>query len=1275
MYKSSLLLLALAVSLTAGIPAAANKPTAKMPQESAVQNKDVARADVTNRVAFYSAWDEEYFYLFVQVNKPVLTGKNDKPFSNPIEDDAVVFSVQTDNDHKSTGRTAKTFSLAISAKGGTQLYQGEGATPLYKGLEEDFGKRIEAINRDEQDPTLQQMKVDALLRTLIKAGFTAQGAKRPIGAPASGYTVEIAIPWVNMGGRPAQGAKMGFNVVAQSIAPGSPTIQSLSAGVKTIADTSNPSLWGEIAFNNDPAPLLNRLYTCPRVFANKPLIDGELTTGEWSTASFLEFGERVGAGNGLNRSALTIASRTPPKYTPRPMRPALPLMPYNAHPLPVSTHKPQNVPSLVFASYRYDYQADTRKAAPAQGVAHADGGTLLALHPSDGAGAWFSYDRADWHRRMLTEARSSGVDVLLPVYRSDTRSQQLYARKGLIAMVTALEYMRQEGIDYPQIGLQLDTTSLIETLGERPDLREPKAQEALYTAIRDFYCQVPSTYRYTLFLNAENGGRRAAVVFLAGVNTFRDFDGSFVDYVRGRFLADFGEDLVLMGTPEFKTKAPLDGYFQETREKGFQFEAGGWISVASVGAGYDNSLARASSAEPTLRRSYREGETYRDDWKKALENKPNWILLDGWNDFTHGAATVPTVEYGTIVSDVTRLYTRYFSGSTPISMKFLAHDTPSTIQSGQTYVLNVRVQNTGMVAWGVKSEDGVMPLSFIYRWKRKEEVVAQGSPLLLSTLFLARANDTMVIPVATMDANKQPLPEGEYTLEVGALAYDKLTKKMVWIGDVAPSRALQIPVKVSAKANAFGATLIYATLPRTLESGGLYEIKAMVRNDGGMTWKASEARISLHLYRTETVNGAVTETLVPTADASAVLEKDVPPGQETTLRITVPIMDAEGKPLPLWTQEQNWMYTVRWEVSADKGTEGAIFHASPVALIEYDFGAKFIIDATPSALPGERRLPVRISIQNGGTQTWRADSVRVGYHWYYRDGTELIWEDEATPLPIEVAPGKSVDDMLAMITAPSMDGVYWLVWDVKVGDTWLSTTSALRAMDTSVRQVRVIGGKLTFTDLTKHYNVAGVADMVAPGSGDFDGKGRGFPAELLPPFAEMAVAPVTLWQAAVRKGPESPRRISFRMGQKGVEAKSIPAAKGQKTEPVQAKNFIAAKGQKIELGASSGQCRILHILAASSGNSVSTTLGLIFAESVGTSEDQYAISVSPWNKPPMRNELVAFHAPYTYTAKGAEDGEVSLYHYQIKIRDPRKLIAINLPNAPDLKIAAISLEK
>ena len=49
-------------------------PTAKPLPNAAV-------ADLANRVAGYTAWDDEYLYIAVKVNKPTLAAKNSAPFS------------------------------------------------------------------------------------------------------------------------------------------------------------------------------------------------------------------------------------------------------------------------------------------------------------------------------------------------------------------------------------------------------------------------------------------------------------------------------------------------------------------------------------------------------------------------------------------------------------------------------------------------------------------------------------------------------------------------------------------------------------------------------------------------------------------------------------------------------------------------------------------------------------------------------------------------------------------------------------------------------------------------------------------------------------------------------------------------------------------------------------------------------------------------------------------------------------------------------------------
>ena len=238
----------------------------------------------------------------------------------------------------------------------------------------------------------------------------------------------------------------------------------------------------------------------------------------------------------------------------------------------------------------------------------------------------------------------------------------------------------------------------------------------------------------------------------------------------------------------------------------------------------------------------------------------------------------------------------------------------------------------------------------------------------------------------------------------------------------------------------------------------------------------------------------------------------------------------DGSPLPV-SDAAN--YTLRYEVSAAKtaGTQtvalqegaanGIAFAPMPVNIVDFDFGVRFLFDGTPNSLPIARRLPVRISLQNTGTQTWKKEGVRVGYHWFYQDGTEVIWDDETTPLPKDVAPGEKVTEMLAWISAPPYDGTYFLVWDVKVGNAWASTTDGSRSFGQSVREVQVTGGKLAFADLSKHYNLDGITEDSNRTDGDFDGKGNTFPALLLPPYANAQTAPATIWLPTTKTGPDS----------------------------------------------------------------------------------------------------------------------------------------------------------
>jgi hypothetical protein len=1208
-------------------------------------------SEAANRVIGYTAWDDDYLYLAIQVNKPTLRGNNAAPYSKPLEDDAILISFQTDNDRKTGTRTAKTFTLVVSAFGGFQFYFGAEATPLFNGLD-DFQRQYEAALM-EKDPGVRELRMNGLMSRIIKKEVVQKGAMRAIGTPASGYTMEIAIPWINLGGRPKSDTTFAFNVVAQSVTADTPRLQSLSPFVKTEADTNNPSRWLQLTLRDAPAPATLEGFTSPRVVGNRPVVDGEFSSGEWNGLASFSFGEVSGGVRSLLEA--TLAARARPEFKPQAARPAVPFAAPRPQTLPALPRQPQKQTPLVLATYDYAYQADRRKSVPTLNVTQSDGATALAVHPLSGNGPWLSYDRTDWHLTHLQEARRMGVDVLLPIYRGDARSRILYADKGLLVLVTALQHLEQSSQDFPQIGLYLDTTSLEEAPGESVSL-----EETLYRMIRQFYERIPARFRARIALSAANGGRDACPVFLSHAASCAGLDIAALNRLRTRFATEFeGTDLIFLGESGFLGKLALDGYFQTDRTRGFQLQEG-WLKLGTVSAAFDSFRTTEAGDAPKFR-SRRNGDAYREDWMSALARKPDWTLIQGWNDYRTGGSVAPTLESGFREADLTRLFTRQFITSARQSVRFVGHDAPRTLFARMTCAVHLRLQNSGTESWG--TGNGMAALYLTYRWRRGEQVVASGPAVAVRETTAPGENRLATLSVRA----EESLPEGDYTLELIAQTRGKVA------GDpVALTLPVQIRKETAGDVPGWAATLVRANLPTMLETGGVYTVEATLRNDGAAPWLRSEgARVSLRLQRTEAGN-ATAETALSLADATAELTEDVPPGQITRVQLKLPVMEAGGAPLPVWNSTDLWTYTAHWEIAADKlpgvipvsqggaaAPRGVRLPSQPVAVLGFDFGARFISDRTLTKLPAQKRQPMVIRVQNRGTQIWKKDQVRIGYHWYYLDGTEFLWEDETTALPADLKPGETTPDLLCYVTAPAYDGAYYLVWDIKVGDTWASTGAATRAYDQTVHRIEVTGDRLTFVDLTKAYNVDGVSDPDMRRDGNFDGQGRSFPADLVPPFADMPVTPAMLWMPATRSGPDSPRRIGFRWG---------PKDPGEK-------NFIACQGQRVELGKSAAKCAVLHILAASSGKEAPGSLRLVFEEPGGFSEDQYAFFVSAWDGAPKYGEEVAFLARRHHTASGVENRPVQLYHYTLRIKQPRKLSALMLPKLPDLKIAALTLER
>lgn len=1167
------------------------------------------------RIVCSTFYDDDYFYFAAKVTKPQLQGKDVAPFGDPLHDDAVVVFLQREEEADLTHRSSHSVEMAVSAAGGAQLYRGANAVPL-KGFN-DF------------------LAGPGGAPVAFKYAVTRQGELGAPPAKGTGYVVELAIPWIEIGGPPKPGERMRFNVVALSSAPGSPPLLSMSPLVKTQADLQNPSLWGEIIFVEAPlkaAPEAPSAKVCSRVFTSKPVIDGVESPGEWN--SLTSFGFEAAAGGGSIVYAPSLAAArvrpafqlrpAPPPLAPAPVPPAVELHPLHAQP----------VPRLVLALYHMNYQNDTRKNLPLAPVRDQRGASLITTHPLEGDGPWMTYDSIGWHLTQMRQMAQAGIDVALPVFQDLPEE-----RRGLLALSAALRTLRSAGSPVPTIAPCVE----IPPAAGRPAL-DPAGR--LLRAIEHFFACVPPDLRCVITLSSANGGGRAAIALIHSPELLSALDGASAIQIRSRFYKEFGMDLILLaGTSAGARQPGADGCVTLSGGRGCTLNFTGWIKTACVGVLPHN----GTPASPAMAER-EDGEVYRSNWKSAVSSHPDWVFLDAWNDYAAGTEIAPTLESGVECEDITLMYSRAFHSIPDPGGVVAGLDLPVRVPAGTRQSVRIRAANEGSLPW----PPGAMSLEC--QW-----MDASGAPAGRQTIPIAApvpAGQWLNIP-CVLDVPSKP---GTYLLKI-AVAPAQGNAKRAYYQQLPPlETAVHVEQPDGGRIPAFAASVMRSDLPFTLETGGAYTATVTLRNEGSQTWKAG-AHITARLWRYSASSGSgepAGEEL-DLADASVPLPADTPPGGEVTVVLPIAFARADGSPFPVWDAASPWMYGLRWEVApVNVQAAGCLTDPQPLALTEADIGAVFVSDLTPPQMPGDRRIPVKLALRNRGPQTWLKQLVRVGYHWYTLDGVEVVWEDETTPLPQDVPPGGETGDLLAWITAPPTDGIYWLVWDVKAGDTWQSTLPSVRADETRVHRVQVMDGKLTFVDLSKAATIDGIVWGYEKNQPGLDGHGASFPAEICPPYVEADVVPSTIWLPVTGAGLNSSRSVSFRWGPKGPNEH----------------NFVSCTGQRVPLAPTSGKaqvCKRVHILAASTKPDTLGAFTLTFADDT----QQYtSFPFNSWTAKPHPDEETAFLAPWHRSSSTQIDAApVRLYHYVIPVSEQKKLVAILLPNAPDIKIAAITLEK
>lgn len=1180
--------------------------------------------------ALYTTWDDYYFYVGAQVHDAKVNAVNTSPTSQPQQDDDIEVFVETDHARASV-RSPQTFQMAVSASNGAYFSRGDGGKiPQAKAV------------------------------YTYKYAANVDGTLNSNGDTDAGYTVEIAIPWQELGmkGPPKAGSVWGFNVVSRdrdSTARPAQRLFSLSPDVKGAGDVQDPSRWGSIVFESGAAGSTEGgRIVCPRVNLDRfPLINGSIVAGEWSASSRVAFGT-----DAVKAEAPTVAQEpntdASPFDNPPPTAAAPP--PALAPPAQVAAAPTAPIPGMQVGAIDLPGGGSIKvvpggisapplvpqmtAAVPIEAPTGAGGRRVNPLAPK------YKYPKGYKETQpgvdltgSLTLGPARAPKLVLAVYRVDYNAD---GRKGVAQNVwgpngaTLLadqpingagpwfsclrpQWHRQQLSDLRRAGIDV---ALLRTRADDPLLG--RELDALVEALKEIKAAGGD---YPLV--AAEIGSNSASLDLVYAHIPAEFRAMTASATGGKMGVLTASNLMNFASPAMLSD-------------------GTTVGVPLGEAPYTVSPGRVDSA--VVARNG--GQTYADAWQRALaqlssEGPTPYVVIDSWNDFTHGTEVCASRQYGEKYADDTRLLVNTFGGDKQWHAKYLAEQCPRTIRPRTLYQVPIRITNGGTLPWRAREDYSLSP-----RWYRDGRLYDDSAPRVpIGTDILPGQTVTLSVGLAAQNQYGDDLEPGAYTL-----VFDMVQGQDRWFSYASDS-PLQVPVKVVPYAAALApqATFVGTTTPSAMQAGASYPTQVTMRNDGSADWAGGQVAYKLQKVDMET--GAVRTLSESKGEA---LPTPINAGQAVTVNVAAATLTEDGKPLP--TGE----YRLHWFVKPGKG--GAMVAGSydeAVRVVGSDPGASFVLADIPRTIDAGKDGVARLAVQNMGPTAWPKGTHKVGYHWYYLDGAEYQWTGgPATPLTKAVAIDRADGDITAKFHAPDAPGRYALVWDVQGPDgAWASSAPMGRGDDELQAIVQVGGrGSVVPVDLRKSADLVGITTEGSSGAG-FDGQGRSFPAAMLPPDATTevdgnplligragpALYPSGYYAQSVGTGSASNHRVSFLYPRADVA------------------NVVTCHGQTLDLP--NGSYRAIHLLAAS-GSAQGTAA--VFA--VSGQSALAPVPIAAWTQTPI-NTTLGLRSPYRQGKNGADGVPVMLGDYVLALDPARKTSTLTLPNNPDIKIVAISLEK
>lgn len=226
----------------------------------------------------------------------------------------------------------------------------------------------------------------------------------------------------------------------------------------------------------------------------------------------------------------------------------------------------------------------------------------------------------------------------------------------------------------------------------------------------------------------------------------------------------------------------------------------------------------------------------------------------------------------------------------------------------------------------------------------------------------------------------------------------------------------------------------------------------------------------------------------------------------------------------------------------------------------------------------------------------------------------------------------------ATITAEAPAGTPAGTYEVSVSVTAAGANTVTRTAVVSVADPIACETVATscLLDVSSHRNLDGTATVAAPSTGDYDGGGWSFDADLLP-----AAGPVT-WNDVTYQAPD-------------------PTG----TSP----NFVAAKGQPLLFPARTTTA--VNLVAATYNGPVTTELTLGYSD--GTSQS-VPVTIADWCGTAATGTTQILAMPHRIKAgQGVDAPPVSLFAAALPADPGKQLRSLTLPNDPRLTLYAVTL--